>query len=77
MLLRLRARVRRAFRDRWFFFAELKTAAARLRAEVHRLAATYHWSEPDIHRLSRARRLAYLALIEADEDADLLATFRG
>jgi hypothetical protein len=42
-------------------------------AEVHHLARTYHWTEPEILRLSLKRRLDYLMLIEADENATLLA----
>jgi hypothetical protein len=48
-----------------------------LRGEAHRLASTYHWNETDIHRLSHRRRREYLALIETDEDAELLANLRG
>ena len=33
-------------------------------ADVHRLAAAYHWSETDILRLPTARRRRYLALLD-------------
>ena len=34
--------------------------------EVHRIASTYHWSEPEILRLPRERRRLYLQLIDRD-----------
>lgn len=40
-------------------------------ADIHKLATRYHWSEEAILRLPVARRRAYLALIEADEDREL------
>lgn len=44
--------------------------------DVHRLASLYHWSEPEILRLTRRRRREYLSLIDGDDDADLLASLR-
>lgn len=32
--------------------------------EIHRIASTYHWSEPEILRLQRERRRLYLQLID-------------
>ena len=39
---------------------------------MHRIATTYHWSEPQVWDLPLSRRLAYLMLLEADADAALL-----
>lgn len=36
-----------------------------LLAQIHRLASHYHWSEPEIVALPRARRQRYLAMIDA------------
>ena len=41
--------------------------------EVYRLARACHWRERDILSLSVGRRLAYLALLEEESDAALLA----
>jgi hypothetical protein len=43
----------------------------RILKDVHRLACLYHWSEPVILSLPVTRRLAYLRIIEAEEDAAL------
>lgn len=40
--------------------------------DVHRLAKTYHWSEAEILRLERPRRHRYLALLDGEENAQLL-----
>lgn len=45
--------------------------------DVHTLARAYHWSERDILALPLPRRLAYLALLEAEGDGDLLAALDG
>jgi len=58
-----------------FFFAELRQRARRLLVEVHRLARTYHWPESEILRLPITRRLDYLMLIEAEDDAQFLSQF--
>jgi hypothetical protein len=47
--------------------------ARRLLRDVHHLALRYHWSEGQTLRLSLARRAAYLALLEADDDRSLLS----
>lgn len=39
--------------------------------DVHRLALAYHWSEPEILRLSLSRRAAYLALVGEDGERSL------
>ena len=54
----------------------MKQLAASLRRQVHTLAALYHWSEAELLGLGYRRRRAYLALIEADADAELLAQLR-
>ena len=59
-----------------FFFAELKGRARNLLHEVHALARSYHWTEPTVFHLSCARRLAYLALLEEEQDSVLLAGAR-
>lgn len=41
--------------------------------DVHRLAKTYHWSEPEILRLERPRRQRYLALLDEEENTQILA----
>jgi len=33
-------------------------------ADVHMLASAYHWSEPQILMLSRARRKRYLSMVD-------------
>ncbi|NMO21850.1 hypothetical protein HPC49_34490 [Pyxidicoccus fallax] len=40
--------------------------------EIHTLAKTYHWREPDILPLTHARRQEYLRLIAEEEDARLV-----
>jgi hypothetical protein len=47
--------------------------ARRLWRDVHVLARTYHWEEGTILALPRPRRCDYLALIEADQLAALVA----
>ncbi len=47
--------------------------ARSLLEHVHRLAQVYHWNERDTLQLPLWRRIAYLALIESQEDAALLA----
>jgi hypothetical protein len=42
----------------------LRQAQLRLLASVHTLAATYHWSEPQIFNVPYWRRARYLSLIE-------------
>jgi hypothetical protein len=44
---------------------------------VHALARAYHWSERDILGLPLARRLSYLLLLEAEQDAFLMPSARG
>ena len=39
------------------------TGMARLYEEVHIIAMRYHWSEADILRLSKRKRLIYLGII--------------
>lgn len=56
-----------------FFFFEMKAHARRLLREIHTLAREYHWAERDILALARSRRQSYLALIEAEHDAGLIA----
>jgi len=51
----------------------MKERAMRLIRDVHVLARTYHWSEPDVLRLGLGRRLAYLGLIEEEIDGSLVA----
>jgi hypothetical protein len=46
-----------------FFWTEVDAWARVLLREIHLLAATYHWCEMDILRLSPWRRRAYLELI--------------
>jgi hypothetical protein len=48
-----------------FVWAEVRTAARRLLAEIHDLASVYGWSEKSIARMSAARRGAYLELLSA------------
>jgi hypothetical protein len=43
----------------------------RILHEVHRLACLYHWSEPVILSLPITRRLAYLRILQAEEDSAL------
>ena len=40
--------------------------------DVHRLACLYHWGEAEILSLPLPRRRAYLSLIEAEQDRELL-----
>jgi hypothetical protein len=40
---------------------------------VHLLARAYHWSEYEIFSLPVKRRLAYLLLLEEEQDSGLLA----
>lgn len=53
--------------------AELRDRSAHLLHEVHVLAREYHWSERQILRLPVPKRRAYLAMIEAERDAALIA----
>jgi hypothetical protein len=55
-----------------FFFGPLRTDAALLYREVHHLALRYHWSEPEILGMSRAKRQVYLDLLaeETERTAD-------
>lgn len=46
-----------------YFFQELTGAAVGLWREVHRLALAYHWSEPEILRLTGRKRRLYLGLL--------------
>jgi hypothetical protein len=55
-----------------FLLAELAAHSRTLLDDVHTLAMTYHWSEPDVLRLPIGRRLAYLERIEADRDRSLI-----
>jgi len=48
-----------------FVWAEIRTAARRLIAEIHDLASAYGWSEHSIATMSAARRGAYLELVSA------------
>jgi hypothetical protein len=48
-----------------FVWAEVRTAARRLIADIHDLASAYGWSEQSIASISPARRAAYLELIGA------------
>lgn len=38
-------------------------AQASLRSQVHHIAQRYHWTEPDVLRLPRWKRVAYVELI--------------
>lgn len=51
----------------------MKDRSVRLVREAHRLARSYHWSEPDILRLGLRRRLAYLTLIDEEAQSRLIA----
>jgi hypothetical protein len=55
-----------AFDIQTYLLARLNNERARLMAEVHTLAMTYHWSLSDILSLTRGERRQYLALIDAD-----------
>lgn len=66
-----------ADRGHLFFFDELTGRARALLRHVHTLARTYHWTEPDVFSLPHRRRLQYLALLEEEQDALLLAGARG
>lgn len=46
-----------------FVVAEVRRAVSRMTDEVDLIAAAYHWSEPEILALPRARRQAYAARI--------------
>jgi hypothetical protein len=48
-----------------FVWAEIRTAARRLIADIHDLASAYGWSEQSISSMSPARRGAYLELLSA------------
>jgi hypothetical protein len=48
---------------RRFFFGELDADRDLLYREVHQLAYHYHWSEPEILAMPRARRRTYLELL--------------
>jgi hypothetical protein len=48
---------------RRFFFGELRADRDVLYREVHQLAYHYHWSEPEILALPRAKRRTYLELL--------------
>ena len=48
-----------------FVWAEVRTAARRLLADIHDLASAYGWTEQSIASMSPARRGAYLGLISA------------
>jgi hypothetical protein len=48
-----------------FVWAEVRTAARRLIADIHGLASAYGWSEQSIASMSPTRRGAYLELIGA------------
>jgi hypothetical protein len=48
-----------------FVWAEVRTAARRLMAEIHDLASVHGWSEKSIARMSAARRGAYVELLSA------------
>jgi hypothetical protein len=53
----------------------MKQRARQILRDVHRIALTYHWNEKDILSLAINRRLAYLKMIRADEDAAAMASF--
>jgi hypothetical protein len=50
-----------------FSLQRLREAQLRLLASVHLLAATYHWSEPQIFNVPYWRRARYLNLIEKEK----------
>ena len=52
-----------AFDTTAFFLDELHATASQLFREVHFLAFYYHWREPEILRLTRDRRRAYLSFL--------------
>src|SRR5262249_7519714 len=70
---RMRSRLLGPVRRGGFFFAELTRRGRHMLRHIHTLATRYHWSEEAILRLPTERRLAFLALIEADDDQALLA----
>lgn len=45
----------------------------RLLQDVHRLASRYHWSEAELFSLPLPRREAYLGLIDAEHEREMLA----
>jgi len=45
-------------------YSALNRSENRLLTEIHQIALHYHWSERDILMLPRARRSAYLRLID-------------
>lgn len=58
--------------ENWFWFDPLQWIGDHLRGlmmQMHRLARAYGWTEPQILALPRARRQAYLRLIEAEDGA--------
>lgn len=55
-----------------FVLAEVRDHSRMLLDDVHTLASAYHWSEPDVLRLSLQRRMAYLSRIDADRDRGLV-----
>jgi hypothetical protein len=48
-----------------YFYQEICARESDLHREIHLLAFHYHWSERDILRLTRRRRLRYLDLLSA------------
>ena len=48
-----------------YFYQEICGRESNLHREIHLLAFHYHWSERDILRLTRRRRLRYLDLLSA------------
>jgi hypothetical protein len=48
-----------------FLWAEIEACAKRLLWEVHALATSYGWTEPDVLALSPARRSLYLEMVQA------------
>jgi hypothetical protein len=48
-----------------YFFQEIRGRDSDLHRDVHLLAFHYHWSERDILRLTRRKRLLYLELLSA------------
>jgi hypothetical protein len=52
-----------------FFFGELRTSRELLYRQVHYLAYHYHWSEREIMRMPREKRLAYIEVLAEEIEA--------
>jgi hypothetical protein len=52
-----------------FFFGELRTSRDLLYRQVHYLAYHYHWSEREIMKMPREKRLAYIEVLAEEIEA--------